>query len=69
MLEILDIAECINGLHNCTQRCIELEGGYICACDEGYELDKDGVSCKGTSLCCIMKTYMSLGNMFNDRCR
>jgi len=43
----LDITECKRGLHNCTQRCIELIGGYVCACNKGYELEDDGQSCKG----------------------
>ena len=35
-------------MHNCTQRCIELEGGYICDCNDGYTLNDDGKSCNGT---------------------
>ena len=45
-----DIMECQNGMHNCSQRCIELEGGFSCACDEGYQLEDDEVSCIGTKL-------------------
>ena len=44
----LDISECQSGLHNCSQKCVELEGGFSCACNEGYELDSDQISCKGT---------------------
>ena len=39
--------ECKDGLHNCSQICIELQGEYSCACYGGYELLEDGVSCKG----------------------
>ena len=40
--------ECIDGLHNCSQVCVEREGEFDCACYGGYELLEDGVSCKGT---------------------
>ena len=50
----LDITECKDGLHNCTQRCIELEGGYTCACNEGYELEDDRTSCIGLLHACIL---------------
>ena len=43
----LDIMECKDGLHNCSQICIELQGEFSCACYGGYELLDDGVSCKG----------------------
>jgi len=39
--------ECQDGLHNCSQVCIEIQGGFTCSCYGGYELSKDGVSCKG----------------------
>ena len=45
-----DIMECNNGLHNCSQVCIELQGDFSCACYGGYELLEDGVSCKGRRL-------------------
>ena len=39
--------ECKDGLHNCSQVCIELQGQFSCACYDGYELLEDGASCKG----------------------
>ena len=51
--------ECKDGLHNCSQVCIELQGEFSCACYGGYELLGDGVSCKGSVMgvtcnyCCI----------------
>ena len=44
---VIDIMECQDGLHNCSQKCIELEGGFSCACNEGYNLQKDRASCLG----------------------
>ena len=49
---MVDIKECSEGLHNCQQRCDELEGGFICACFEGYELENDTVSCRGKCHTC-----------------
>ena len=36
-----------NGLHNCDQICIELEGNFQCACNDGYELAEDNATCSG----------------------
>ena len=44
---ISDIKECSIGTHNCSQLCIELDGGYRCGCYDGYDLEKDGITCKG----------------------
>ena len=46
-VRISDIKECSIGTHNCSQLCIELDGGYRCGCYDGYELEKDGIACKG----------------------
>ena len=43
----LDIMECTDGLHNCSQVCVEREGEFGCACYGGYDLLEDGVSCEG----------------------
>lgn len=43
----LDIEECTVGLHNCNQICIELSGGFMCACNTGYELENDNTTCSG----------------------
>ena len=51
---ISDIKECSIGTHNCSQLCIELDGGYRCGCYDGYELEKDGIACKG------IKPYVSM---------
>lgn len=44
----LDINECSQGKHNCSQICVNLPGGYICKCQRYYELQSDGVSCNPT---------------------
>ena len=43
---ILDIPDCMIN-HNCTQRCVELEGSFNCSCYSGYQLQQDRVTCKG----------------------
>ena len=45
--EILDIMECKDDIHNCSQVCVEQEGGFNCTCFDGFELLEDGVSCHG----------------------
>ena len=43
-----DIMDCINGTNDvCEQKCIELEGGFSCGCNDGYRLKSDIVSCEG----------------------
>jgi len=42
-----DIKECEDGLHNCNQICVELNGGFECACNTGYELETDNTTCSG----------------------
>jgi len=59
-----DVTECQNGVHNCSQRCTELEGGFTCACYEGYELEDDKVSCKGT---CVTESIMSECKLYSIR--
>uniref|UniRef100_A0A7E4V6B3 EGF-like domain-containing protein n=1 Tax=Panagrellus redivivus TaxID=6233 RepID=A0A7E4V6B3_PANRE len=45
----IDIDECAEGLHNCTQKCVNTDGGYNCACEEGfYSLAPDNVTCVRT---------------------
>lgn len=43
-----DIDECQTGVHNCTEteKCINVLGGNICRCDEGYRRD-EAKSCEG----------------------
>lgn len=54
---LIDIKECSEGLHNCTQRCEEFEGGFSCACFEGYKLENDSVSCKGIACVYVFLIY------------
>jgi hypothetical protein len=35
-----DVDECIEGMHSCSQICVNLEGSYRCACKTGYQLNK-----------------------------
>ena len=46
-LYISDVNECSVGNGGCSQVCNNTFGSFICDCNEGYELDNDGVTCKG----------------------
>ena len=43
----IDIKECEIGTHNCSQQCIELDGGFECSCYPGYWLQADKITCEG----------------------
>ena len=45
----LDIGECLRGIHNCSQLCVQLDEGFQCDCSDGYELGDDGVTCEGNT--------------------
>ena len=41
----IDEDECVAGTHNCDQVCVNEEGSYSCACQVGYALTPDGLTC------------------------
>ncbi len=45
----LDIDECEEGSHNCMDLCVNLQGGFECACRQGYTLI-NSTSCAGMYL-------------------
>ena len=42
----IDINECEEDAHNCTDVCVNVQGGFECACNQGYTL-ADPTSCTG----------------------
>ena len=42
-----DIDECADGSAECEQICLNLEGSFRCACQNGFALNKDGRTCYG----------------------
>lgn len=44
-----DVNECDMGAP-CEQRCFNSYGTFLCRCNQGYELHRDGFSCSGESL-------------------
>ena len=40
-----DINECDEQTSGCEQVCINIAGSYTCACNAGYSLHTDGLSC------------------------
>lgn len=43
-----DIDECSRGEHECSQICNNTLGGHFCSCENGYQLQNDGITCEGT---------------------
>ena len=43
----LDIDECSDGTHDCSQTCTNTEGSFICGCNSGYKLEVNGTTCNG----------------------
>ncbi len=44
----LDIDECLLNSSICDHLCTNTDGGYVCSCSEGYQLDKILNQCEGT---------------------
>ena len=43
----IDVDECEEDLHVCSDICINILGSYICDCPLGFVLDTDGITCAG----------------------
>lgn len=43
---VAEINECLNGTDNCEQICTNTLGSFVCSCNEGFELEENGFSCK-----------------------
>ena len=48
---ILDANECISGDHNCQQTCLNQDGSYTCACQDGYLMNSDMRTCTDVNEC------------------
>ena len=46
------IDECILGIDECSQVCIDTQESYYCGCSSGYELDSDQFNCTGALCTC-----------------
>ena len=43
----IDINECAIGASGCSQLCNNTIGSYVCACNPGYQLSYDSLTCNG----------------------
>ena len=43
-----DIDYCSSGNGGCQHKCVSFGSSYRCECNNGYRLQRDGVSCEGT---------------------
>lgn len=57
---ILDINECETGVHGCSQMCINVDGGFNCACYFGFTLRDDRETCEKGWLQCKKYNCMHL---------
>ena len=49
-----DIDECLSNNGGCSDTCTNIAGGMQCSCPQGFELDDDRLTCRGTSgLVCV----------------
>lgn len=62
VLSTIDINECANGTHKCSQQCHNTVGSYKCSCDKNFVLDNNGQTCLGQSVSCY-----SLAIKINER--
>ena len=46
---ILDIDECGRNNGGCHGTCLNIDGSFRCGCEVGYELELDGISCRGNT--------------------
>ena len=56
-MQKLDINECNDGVHNCTNNCINNIGSYTCDCPIGEKLDVNGLTCIGKMIKAQNKSY------------
>lgn len=51
ILLFTDINECTADIDGCSQVCINMNGSFICGCNEGYTLNEDGRTCGDINEC------------------
>lgn len=56
----VDLDECVEGQHQCQQRCINTFGSFKCGCDDGYHPAHDWTSCTGVCGCVCIYTCVCL---------
>ena len=44
---ISDFNECENDNGGCEDDCSNIEGSYLCNCEDGYNLDSNAYNCNG----------------------
>lgn len=62
----VDLDECVEGQHQCQQRCINTFGSFQCSCVDGYQPAHDQTSCTGVYVCAWSSVITSQSvNVFN----
>ena len=59
-----DIDECgSSNLHNCAQLCNNIDGGFECSCNEGYNLQEDRISCNGKTKIGRLNIFINIASL------
>lgn len=53
----VDVDECVEGQHQCQQRCINTFGSFKCSCDDGYQPAHDQ-TCTGVCVCVCVAMHL-----------
>ncbi|TKS69635.1 Fibrillin-1 MP340 [Collichthys lucidus] len=56
-----DLDECVEGQHQCQQRCINTFGSFKCGCDDGFQPAHDQTSCTDVDECLLPVTGCVFG--------
>ena len=51
----IDKDECKLKLHSCSQKCVNIDGGYRCDCNAGFNLAVDGKTCLGNAVLLLFR--------------
>ena len=54
---LADVDECASDVAGCEQVCVNLEGSFRCACQNGFALNKDGRTCYGIRSTIYRRSY------------
>ena len=55
---LVDVDECSDGTHDCSQTCTNTIASYTCGCNTGFLLETDGITCSGMCTCTNVHSCM-----------
>lgn len=63
-MKFSDIDECLESNGGCAHSCVNLPGGYECACREGFTLSQDNTTCEDLDECQLNPCSHNCVNLF-----